>query len=165
MRPVFTWQKKPDRHAPIQNLYTERLHAFIERGHLLEVKTPADAQRQLGKPITRTIKKIKNKHEKSMEEWRTYTYAGLILVFYHAVNHNRYFLFNIEITSSRQPVMYDLQVGKTKEAIIDILGELGRGVDTSLEYFDFDEDYLPGLVRFYFKKLFISRIVWIYPLD
>jgi hypothetical protein len=162
---LFNSEDNHKRNAPIQNPYEERIHAFIEGGHLLQITTPDEAQQQLGKPRKKHETIVKNKHEKTADKWITYIYDGIVLVFYHVTNYNRFFLFDIEITSSKHNVMYTLNVGKTKEEIIKELGDFGRSVDTALEYYELGEDYLPGLVRFYFNKEKISKINWIYPLD
>lgn len=167
--PLYKGEGKIIKAAPIRNPYAERLHSFIERGHLLEVASPADAQKQLGRPLKKVEKKIANKHDQTMDEWLTYQYNGIALTFYHAVKSNRIFLFRIEITGTKRQVMYDLKIGRAKQLVLDELGEPGEaeqqpGAD-SLEYFDMDEDYLPGLVRFSFLNGLITKIVWIYPLD
>jgi len=158
------------------------IERFIYEGWTLGWTT-AELRERLGPPVSLTIEPVENRHvEGQIDEIRTVSYDGLVLMFYKVSEApERELLMSISLTSSYYEVGWGLKVGVEKERVRAVLGEKFQtlrcpGLQARMPYalteceaigcaWAYTHDVNNSEVLFTFKAGHVNRIDWSFYVD
>lgn len=142
-----------------------RVNAFTEKGWASRLgRRGIKTIRELGPVQRETVTRFQNPHvDGHTDEIREFFLGGLyIKALFPGGQHDAYLLQQVEITKSRWHAKYGLNLGTTREAVEEALGQPDGEQDGFLEYF---HSMGIGTARIYLKAERIVKLEWEYRAD
>jgi dienelactone hydrolase len=142
-----------------------RVNAFTEQGWSSRLgRRGIKTIRDLGPVRKETVTKVQNPHvDGHTDEIREFFLSGLyVKALFPGGRHNAYLLQQVEITKPRWRAKYGLNVGSTREALEEKLGQPDAEQDDFLEYI---HSMGIGTARIYINAERIVKLEWEFPAD
>lgn len=140
----------------------ETINEFVSRGWAFELGTSLTDLKAVGKVQREVISMVKNPHvENQIDEVRELYYDGLyIKAYFPAMDHKRFLLEEVEITSARFRVQHGLNVGASVAELERVLGEPDE-IKGDVYSYSGETD----TVRFVIHNGVITKVKWELYLD
>jgi dienelactone hydrolase len=142
-----------------------RVNTFTEQGWSSRLgRRGIKTIRELGPVKKETVTRVQNPHvDGHTDEVREFFLSGLyVKALFPGGQHNAYLLQQVEITKPRWRAKYGLNVGTTREALEEKLGQPDVEQDGFLEYI---HSMGIGTARIYFDAERIVKLEWEFPAD
>jgi dienelactone hydrolase len=142
-----------------------RVNVFTEQGWASRLgRRGIQTIRELGPVKRETVTLVQNPHvDGHTDEIREFFLAGLyVKALFPGRQHNAYLLQEVEITNPRWHAKYGLNLGSTRDAVEEKLGQPDGEQDGFLEYF---HSMGIGAARIYLKSERIVKLEWEFRAD
>jgi hypothetical protein len=151
--------------AAIVDQKSEQVDHFMRHGPAFPIgDSLAEIERNLGKPLKKTVIKQQNIHDKTqIDEILKLYYSGLYLEVYHVTEMKKDITLFLEVTGDQYPIAYGLGIGASRQKVRAALGTPNEQRSDLWRYFG--SDFVMGTFEFVFHNDRVSAIRWHFTID